>query len=162
MLKQKTNSIFQKLEAELEGRTIIVGMGNTLRQDDGFGCCLAQKLKNKIRLKVLDVGSVLENFFGEIIKENPKTVLLIDALDSRNSVGELSLLNSEELKTSNFFLSHNISPSLLFDFLKENTNAKLYLLAIQPKAIGFGEEMTFKIKERLEELRNWFLDKYPI
>lgn len=148
------------LSQKLKGKIILLGIGNTLREDDGFGCRLAQNLKDKVNFKVLDAGSVPENFLGAVIKENPDCILLVDAVDFAEEAAKFKLFNADALKTRNFFLSHDSSVSLLFGFLKINTKAEIYLLAIQPKAIGLGEKMSPGIEECLKELSNWFLEKF--
>lgn len=154
------NSILNNLSLVLKEGTILLGVGNALRQDDGFGSCLARELKEKVSLKVWDAGSSPENFLGKVIKENPPVVLFIDAVDFGGYAGEIKLFSCEEVKTKNFYLTHDTSLTLLFEFLETNVKAKIYLLAVQPKAIGLGEEMSREMDERFRELKSWFLERF--
>lgn len=154
--------MLNKLKIKLKGKVILLGIGNPLRGDDGFGNALARDLEGKISLKVLEAGSAPENFLGIIIKEKPNTVLFVDAVDFGGNVAEMRLWNLKEIKTKNLFFTHNSSLSLIFSFLKENTQANFYLLAIQPKSIGFQDKMSPQLRKQLEELRRWFQERYRI
>lgn len=154
--------MLNKLKIKLKGKVILLGIGNPLRGDDGFGNALARDLEGKISLKVLEAGSAPENFLGIIIKEKPNTVLFVDAVDFGGNVAEMRLWNLKEIKTKNLFFTHNSSLSLIFSFLKENTQANFYLLAIQPKSIGFQDKMSPQLRKQLEELRRWFQERYGI
>ncbi len=160
MSKHNLNSIFGQLAANLKGKIILLGIGNSLREDDGFGSLLAQSLKGWVSFKAWDAATSPENFLGAILKENPDTVMLVDAVDFKRKDGEFRLFTGEEVKTGNFFLSHNASPSLLFDFLKESSSAKLFLLALQPKSIGFGEGLSPEVANSFIELKDWFLKNF--
>lgn len=146
----------------MKGRVVILGIGNALRGDDAFGSNLANRIDGKVSLKVLDAGCAPENFLGSITKYQPDTVLLIDAVDFGGDAGEMRLSEIEDIKTRNFFLTHNASLNLFSDYLKSGTKTKVYLLAVQPQDIAFGEKMSAHMEERLEELRLWFLMRYPI
>lgn len=154
--------MLNKLKIKLKGKVILLGIGNPLRGDDGFGNALARDLEGKISLKVLEAGSAPENFLGIIIKEKPNTVLFVDAVDFGGEIAEMRLWNLKEIKTKNLFFTHNSSLSLIFSFLKENTQANFYLLAIQPKSIGFQDKMSPQLRKQLEELRSWFQERYGI
>jgi hydrogenase 3 maturation protease len=154
--------MLNKLKIKLKGKVILLGIGNPLRGDDGFGDALVKELEGKISLKVLEAGSTPENFLSTIIKEKPNTVLFIDAVDFGGNVAEMRLWNLKEIKTKNLFFTHNSSLNLIFSFLKENTQANFYLLAIQPKSIKFQNKMSLEVQNRLEELKTWFQERYGI
>ena len=67
------------LHGRLRGKTVIVGIGNSLRGDDGFGPALVQRLQGRVRPVCIDAGVAPENYLGRIVKEQPDTVLLVDA-----------------------------------------------------------------------------------
>lgn len=145
----------------LKGKILLLGIGNALRRDDAFGSVLACQLKDKVSFDVIDAGSSPENFLGEIIKRKPATLLLVDAVDFGGEAAELRLFDMNELNTVNFFLTHDTSPKLLFDFLKQEMKGEAYLLAVQPKDTGFGEGMSREIVLRLEEVKARFIGDYP-
>lgn len=154
--------IYEKLEKVLEGRVVILGIGNPIRGDDAFGSFFADRILGKINFIVYNGGSSPENILGKIIQDNPDTILFVDAIDFGGSYGEMSLFNADEIKTRNFFFTHNPSPYLVVDFLRENTRAKIYLLAVQPKSITLGDKISPEIEKSLNCLAEWFLQKYAI
>ncbi len=154
--------MLEKLTQALQGKVVIVGVGNLLRSDDAFGCLLAKRLKNRITLAVEEVANAPENFLGRIIREQPDTILFVDALDSGAQPGQLRLRDLEKIETGNLFFTHNPSPQMLVGFLKENTFARMYLLAVQPKDISLGEKLSPEVERALAELSAWFLEKYKI
>lgn len=149
------------LRKKLKGKSLLLGLGNILRGDDCFGAILAKRIRRKTCLKVLEAEDAPENFLDKIIKENPDTILFVDAVDFGGKAGEMRLWNLENVKPGNFFLTHNPSPRMLCDFLRGNSEAKMYLLGIQPKDIRLGAGISPQIRERLDALKVWFLQNYP-
>jgi len=133
------------------GKTVIVGIGNILKGDDGAGPCLIEKIKGSIKALCVDAGTAPENYLGKIIKENPDTVLFVDAADLKCSPGEYTLLEKQEiLKTG--FTTHDLSPAVLIEYLEKETKARMYLLGIQPARLTLGDEMSEEVKKCVEKL----------
>jgi len=144
------------LKLYLKGKVVILGLGNTLRSDDGVGAVLANRIKDKVPFTVWDVGVSPENYLGKIIKERPDTVIIIDAVDFSGLPGEFKVLEAEDIKTANLFFTHNASISLAINYLKSNLKADIIILIIQPKTISFGDKLSSEVSRALEELENWF------
>lgn len=141
----------------LKGKVVIVGIGNLLRSDDAFGPLLTFRLKQSLaklpakRLVCLDAGTTPENYAGKIVKEKPDTVLLVDAVHLAKAAGEYEVLKQDDiLKTG--FTTHDLSPKMFIDYLKEDTKADIYMLGVQPESLAFGEEMTGQLKKTLNEI----------
>jgi hydrogenase 3 maturation protease len=145
-------NIFQNI---LKGKVVIVGIGNSLRRDDGFGPALIEKITPLLRVETrfvcLDTGSAPENYIGKIIKEKPDTILLVDAVHLGLSPGEYDILKPEEIIKSGF-TTHDISPAMFIEHLEQGTNTDIYFLGVQPKDVSFGEEMSEPVKETLEKI----------
>ena len=135
----------------LKGKTVILGVGNTLRADDGAGCVLAQRLKGKTRALCIDAGSSPENFTGTIRKVDPDTILVVDAADLGKEPGAFALLEKDEIMTVGF-TTHDLSPAMLMEYLKAQTKASIYLLGIQPASVEFGEGLSERVEETLEKV----------
>jgi hydrogenase 3 maturation protease len=155
-------SLSQELDAKLKGKVAVLGVGNILRSDDGFGELLAERLRNKIDLKVFAGGSAPENYLGVIMRQNPQTVLVVDAVDFGGSVGEAKIFELKELNSKSFFCTHNHTLDFLCNFLKSNIQVDLYLLAVQPKNLKLGDAVSPQVQERLEQLELWFKERYPL
>ena len=138
--------IFPKI---FKGKTVIVGIGNTLRGDDGFGPALIKRLEGKVKATCIDAGSAPENYTGKIAREKPDTILIVDALDLGLAPGKHEILKKTEIV--NMGLStHDISPHMLIEYLESQTAADIYILGVQPKNLSFGEGMSPEVKETLE------------
>jgi len=137
---------------------VILGMGNTLRSDDAAGSLLAARIKDRVSYTVYDAGQSPENYLEKIIKEKPDTILIIDAVDFGGKPGEFRLMEARDLKTVNLFSTHNASISLAINYLKNNLQADIIILIIQPKGISFGEGLSQQISETLNRLENCFYD----
>ncbi|GAF74403.1 unnamed protein product [marine sediment metagenome] len=139
------------LKTLLKGKVVIVGIGNTLRGDDGFGPALIAKLKGKVKAACIDAGSAPENYTGKIIKERPETILIVDALHLGKSPGEFEILKKEDIARMGFS-THDISPNMFIEYLENETQADIYILGLQPKSVSFGEEMSNSVKSALTEI----------
>lgn len=140
----------------LSGKVVVVGIGNTLRSDDGIGSLVAARINGKTPFLVFDSGINPENYLGKIIGENPATVVIVDAVDFGGRPGEIRVLEPKDFKTSNLFCTHNASISVVINFLQENLPLDIIILAVQPKSIVFGDKLSPEVTLALSTLENWF------
>lgn len=147
-----------QLKTELTGRVLILGIGNTLRSDDGLGSILAKRIKDKTPYIVYDSNLSPENYLGKIIRDNPEVVLMVDAVDFGGGAGEFRVFQGDDIQSPQFFSTHNASLSLVVDYLNKNLKTKIIILAVQPKILAFGEELSSEVNKALEILTGWFLN----
>ncbi len=141
----------EDLSAILRGKVVFVGIGNPLRGDDGFGPALIQALDGQINAVCIDAGTAPESYAGKVIKQNPDTVVFVDAADLALAPGACEILGkSDILKTG--FTTHDLSPALLIEFLESQITSGIYLLGVQPKVTAFGSEMSPEVSQTLQEL----------
>jgi len=122
---------------------LILGVGNPLFGDDGFGPAVVEELENRGRLPngmlALDVGTgVREILFNLLLSdERPKRIIIIDALDCGRSPGDVFKVSIEEIpaiKKHDFSL--HLAPSLnLLKELKESGRVGVEIIACQPESI---------------------------
>jgi len=148
--------MLEHLKLHLRGKVVIVGIGNTLKSDDGIGSLLASRIKDKVPFIVYDVGTSPENYLGKIIKDKPDNIVIIDAVDFGDTPGEFRELEGEEVKTINLFSTHNASISLTINYLQSNLKVDIIVLIIQPKSLSFGDNLSPEIAETLNKLESWF------
>ncbi len=148
-------STFKKI---LKGKVIVLGVGNIMRGDDGFGPALIENLsrpsgraESTRKFIFIDAGSAPENYLGKIIKEKPDTVLIVDAVHLNLSPGKYELLKKAEIANCGL-TTHDISPGLFIDFLEKETDADIYFLGLQPKNITLGDDMSVEVKKSVIEL----------
>jgi len=74
---------------------LVLGVGNPLFGDDGFGPAVAEELERRGRVPsfaaVLDVGTGVREILFDLIlsTERPKEVVIVDALDCSREPGEV-------------------------------------------------------------------------
>ena len=149
--------MLEHLKSHLKGKVVILGIGNTLRGDDGIGSILASRLQGKVPWVVYEAGESPENYLGKIIKDKPDNIVIIDAVDFGATPGEFRVLEEEDIKSANLYATHNASITLTINYLKSDLKADIIILIVQPQAIKLGEELSPCISDTLGKLENWFL-----
>ncbi|KPL19786.1 MAG: hypothetical protein AMJ92_01010 [candidate division Zixibacteria bacterium SM23_81] len=148
--------VLARLRESLRGRVVIVGVGNPLRGDDGFGPYMIQRLRGRVEVALFDCGSAPENYMGPIRCERPGTILVLDAADFNADPGEVKVFDSSQWRGEGLS-THNVSLGLFADFLTSDTGAQVFLIAVQAKCIGFGQPMSPEVKEGCRKLQQGLL-----
>lgn len=142
----------------LKGKVVFLGVGNILRSDDGFGPAIIERLRDSTESICIDAGTAPENYAGKIIKEKPDTILIFDAAHLDLAPGEFDVLEKHEIARSGF-TTHDQSPSMFIEYLENETKADIYMLAVQPENVSFGEEMSGSVKKAIEEIASLIGEK---
>ena len=75
---------YEEFREKVEGRQVLIlGVGNRSRGDDGLGSRLAERLKGKIKVPLIDTGSVPENFLSRVEASHADLVIVVDTADLR-------------------------------------------------------------------------------
>ena len=136
-------------------RIVIVGIGNKLRSDDGFGPILIARLKGGKDIHLIDAGTAPESFLGPIINSKPEVVIILDVADSGSEPGRIDILNKDDILKIGFS-THDASPSMFIEFLENSLNADIYMVAVQPKSLEFGEVLSKEVEEAINKLERIF------
>lgn len=139
----------------IKGHTLIIGVGNTLRGDDGLGPFLVQELKGKVKADLLDAGEVPESYIGRIIETKPDTIIVVDAVHMQESPGTLAVIEIEEL-TRVSWSTHRLSLTLFMQYLQEHTGSTVFLIGVQPAYTELGYSMTLPVLETMRVLTTYF------
>lgn len=150
----------------LQGRIVLVGLGNPLLGDDGAGPALIAEINKRIkpsenhinvpffRLKgclFIDAGETPENYLGKIVADNPDTVLLVDAADFKSVPGALKMIDLKDIRGDGLS-THNSSVKLIADYIMNETGAKVLFLGIQKKSIIMGEDLSKPVKKAIRRI----------
>lgn len=135
---------------------VLVGIGNTLRNDDGAGSVLAARLQGRVPFKVIDAGVSPENYLGKIVRENPESVVIIDAGDFGGEPGEVRECAAGDFKTADFYATHNAPLPLVINYLKEHLECNISVFLIQPKSTGFGDKLSAEVEAAVTKLEESF------
>lgn len=159
--------LYYRLKEILEGRLAIIGIGNTLRGDDGFGPEVIIRLKRDIvsigkqaeRFLLLDVGEAPENFFKPISDFEPERILAIDAVYMNKKPGEISIVPINDLAEQGIS-THGISLKLSLSHLADRLGIDVYLLAVQPENMGIGQPISHPVNKSIEEILTFFKQSF--
>ena len=147
-----------KIKERIKGNLALVGIGNPLRGDDGFGPKLIESLKGSVDASLFDCGTAPENYIIPILNSNPRTVILLDAADFGSPPGEVDVFEIDSVSNRGFS-THNMSPRMLADLMKTGASGlNIFLVAVQPKNIAFGEKMSEEVMRGMERLKDVFVE----
>lgn len=143
--------IREQLIDALEGRVFIVGIGNLCRGDDAAGSRVAQLIRGAPGVQVIDAQENPENHLRQVVELRPNTIVFIDCVDLKCPPGSVALLDADQ--TPAFWPStHRIPLSLIFEYLKRATAARMFLIAIQPQQTGLFEPMSTDALSAVESI----------
>jgi hydrogenase 3 maturation protease len=144
VLKDLENLIIRK-----DRKILFVGIGNVLKSDDGVGVYISNRIKDRANISSLTVEASIENYIGKINSINPDILVLIDCVELGSPAGTYKLLELNQIEDLTFN-THNISLRKLSDFFK----MPVYILAIQPEKIEFGENISYIVKNIADRIIN--------
>jgi len=159
MIGQSAEIFFSTLRKVSPNNILLVGMGNSLKADDGIGPEICSLLKKTIPDNVIDTGTVPENYIQVIIKKVPEVILFIDAIDFGAPAGTIRIFDPCQLSAGGI-TTHTLSPRVLSDMIAQNIPTKIYFIGIQPKSIAIGCPMSQEVdsakKELLKKIKQLF------
>lgn len=140
-----------------ESRTLVLGVGNPFRRDDGIGPAVIRCLQSETDLEgieLLDGGtdglSLLEYIKGY------KNVLIVDAVDMGMIPGEVRTFSPEEAKLTiqaDTLSTHGFGLAEVIGLMETlQIQSKLSIIGIQVKDITFGEGMSPEVSSKIEEI----------
>jgi len=144
----------EQLAAAMQGKVVVMGIGNPCRGDDAAGSLVAQQLSllwhghlghDVPAVRVIDAQEVPENHLRQVVGERPDAVVLIDAVDLHSAPGSVAFLDRNQV--ANYWPStHRVPLSLLMEYLARETCAYICLIAIQPRETGFQQPLSEEVK----------------
>lgn len=141
----------EQLKKLRDSVTVIVGIGNTLKGDDGAGPLVCEQLQGKVCAETIDAGTVPENYIQSIIKTAPQNLLIIDAIDFGASAGAIEIFEPEQLNSS-VFSTHALSPRLFVDVISQQMQVDVYFVGIQPAQTHLGESVSPPVNRAIQRL----------
>lgn len=153
---------------ELHEDILVLGCGNILFGDDGFGSSVVGHLQSSSLLpknvSVINAGtSVREILFDLILEEQkPRKIIVIDAVDAKRRPGEIFRIDIEEIpknKADDFAL-HGMPTSNLLRELRDFCHVEVIIIAGQVESIpdvvrpGLSDALARGVSIAAEEVLN--------
>ncbi len=154
------DTTYEQLNKLRGSATVIVGIGNTLKGDDGAGPLVCQQLVGKTCAVLIDTATVPENYIQPIIKKAPQHLLVIDAIDFGAPTGRIKIFRPEELN-SIVISTHTLSPRLFIDMIAEAIKVNVYFVGIQPGQTQLGQPVCPQVSEAVQWLVRTLAEIFP-
>jgi len=150
--------------------TLVLGCGNLLFGDDGFGCALVEYVTSHHRVPddvcILDAGTGVRNILFTLClsPERPRRLLIVDAIDVGRKPGEwfeLDPASIPPIKLDDFSM-HQIPTSNLLRELQESCGVEVRVLACQtgPLPTEISPGLSQPLQEALPPAGEWLINKY--
>ena len=139
------------LDELAEGKVVVVGIGNTLRADDGAGSLVAERLRERHPDVVFDGAQAPENYLGPIRQAGPDVVVLVDAADFGGNPGEVRMAAAEDVE--GLMMGTHAAPlSMFMRVLDHETGADVRLVAVQVATTTLGARVTSDVADTIDHL----------
>jgi len=133
-------------------KVLVMGVGNTLLQDDGIGVHVTESLKASYStqdIDILDGGTIGLSLLPEI--EDADAVIIIDASEIGERPGSMRIFRNAEIDqqlSGKKKTVHEVAVSDLFSAaaIRGRCPAERALIAIQPGSTELGLEMTADVQ----------------
>jgi hydrogenase 3 maturation protease len=140
------NALERWIEDRVRGRDVtIVGVGNRLRGDDAAGPRVADRLAGLEGARVIDAGTVPENFLGTLLSGGSDLVVFVDAVDHGAPPGTYCITTADSL-ASGTATTHAPSLRLLAGLL-HGRGIECWLVGLQPGSTTPGAGLTRAVAE---------------
>jgi coenzyme F420 hydrogenase subunit delta len=151
-------------------KTLVLGVGNTLCGDDGFGPAVVEYIESHCRVPsdaaVLDVGTgVREILFNLILSEvRPQRIIIADAMECGREPGEVFNVSIEDVPKvkAHDFSVHMLPTTNMLKELRDMCHLEVVVIAAQPKSIPDAVEsgLSPEIQKAVAEAGKYIVDKY--
>ncbi|MGC9143097.1 HyaD/HybD family hydrogenase maturation endopeptidase [Hydrogenobaculum sp.] len=142
-------------------RTILMGIGNILMQDEGVGVHTIRAIEKRYAfnpsIEIIDAGTLgLEILY--ILQDGVDNLLVVDAVMGGKPPGTIYIFKNEEVKK--YYLKHKLSAHevgfsevlALLEVIGKPVRQNLVLVGIEPVSFEVSLELHEKTASKLEDL----------
>ncbi len=140
----------EDLRSIVDGRFVIVGVGNEAKGDDAVGVVVIRNLQ-RLGVPAIDCGDIPEGYTDLIKARHPETVLFVDAVDLGAEPGSVALISADQLADVKHD-THRPSLRLVMRYLEAETGGRCYVLGVQPSRIGSRRQMSPEVEKAAVEI----------
>jgi len=145
---------------------VILGCGNILFGDDGFGSSVAERLQDSALLpnnvSVINAGTGVRGILFDLVvnEKRPRKVIVIDAIDAKRRPGEIFKIDLEEIPKNKVddFTVHGMPTSNLLRELRDHCDVEVIVIVGQvdhiPETVkpGLSDTLTRSVPVAVEEV----------
>ena len=140
----------EDLRSILDGRSVVVGVGNEEKGDDAVGVVVVRNLQ-RLGVPAIDCGDIPEGYTDLIKVRNPETVLFVDAVDFGEEPGSVALIKTDQLADVKYD-THRPSLRLVMRYLEAETGGRCYVLGVQPGPIRTQRGLSPEVEKAAVEI----------
>ncbi len=149
---------------------VVLGIGNVLFGDDGFGCAVVDYLESHCQVPetvcLLDAGTGVRKLLFTLCLSSarPQRLLIIDAIDAGRTPGEIFEIDPAEIPPVKLddFSMHQLPTSNLLRELQETCGVEVRVLACQtgplPEEISQG--LSTAVRRAVPQAAEWLVREY--
>lgn len=149
------------------GEIRVLGLGNSIRQDEGVGIHLLQLLADRLPPEIERLDGGTGGLFLLEFVENAKRLIVLDAVEAGVDPGEVVIWREDKIPKylSNKLSVHqmNFAEVLYWASFQERSPDEIVVIGIQPECLDLGTELTNTVQQKLplavdkvlEVLKNW-------
>jgi coenzyme F420 hydrogenase subunit delta len=153
-----------------EKPTLVLGCGNTLFGDDGFGCAVVDFVETRYSVPeevcLLDVGTGVRKLLFTLCLSpaRPQRLLILDAIDAGRAPGEVFEIDPSQIPVAKLddFSLHQLPTSNLLRELQETCGVEVRVLACQtgplPEEISAG--LSDAVSRAVPKAAEWLVQEY--
>jgi len=152
----------------------ILGIGNTLKGDDGIGIYIAERINKYLeevkgeseqakfmgaRRKVIAIncGTTPENYTSIIRKHNPDRLILVDAAEMGLSPGSYRIIPPEKIEVMHVS-THNIALAFLISYVSEFCE-NIVLVGVQPERMDFSTVLSSAVRRSGDHVASLIMEE---
>lgn len=134
-------------------RTVILGVGNDLKADDGVGPYIIKQLQNRVpeNVELINASTVPENFISHLCDTKPDLTLIIDAALMNNPPGTIRLIDKDSIGGV-AFSTHQLPLTFFIEYLLNQIETTVLILGIQPLNVEFAKPITPPVQEAAAQI----------
>jgi hydrogenase maturation protease len=140
-----------------ENATLILGVGNPFRRDDGFGPAVIARLQTDESVRGVDlVDGGTDGFALMDYMQSYEKVLIVDAVNMGSAPGEIKLFSPQEARlsiTADALSTHGFGLAEVIALMdKLDVHINMQILGIQAKDVTFGEGLSPEIERKIDDV----------
>jgi len=124
-----------------------------MRGDDSLGLGITKRLRNHVpqNVKLIECGSVPENYTAAIGRINPTHVLIVDAVHADMEPGTICIIAPKDINQP-FMSTHTLSMHFLSKYLEKTLRVKTLILGVQVERISLGDKLSPRVRKAINEI----------
>ena len=156
-------SLRDELRESLAGRVGLVGIGNPDCGDDACGLRLAEAVRDFGYPDVILAERTPERWTERLARGGFRTLLFLDAVAMGAAPGDVVFLKGAEIAARYPQVStHKLSLGTIARLIEAQATTRVFLLGVQPQAVGYGAQLSAPVQATLQALRDLLVEMLSV